>query len=1046
MKKLLFFIFFLCLFCQESLASENDNVLLKTMTDRLVQINNEIGIKEVSYELFLKKIKSLSLPIENKTATSFDFKQYTYFIIQNPLNALKSKQGRFLPYYKLLQTKQMDELALIFGYDAIFLHKHDQAIIYLNYFLKKSKNMRLKQQVWLQTAQSYYRLGKYTDSLMVLETLINEHPLDMKKSSSEFLERIYQMKALNFRQQGRTLLAEQTYMAIVELVEQQKNPVHLAEVKNQMALFYLETGDFAKALDCSIFSCNLLSEMIDKAEKIFFKDKDALEAVYTYSIGLQYLGLIYLQLNQTEEAISYIEKSLEYFELMAARKDLKFKTLVLAKIKYSQCYGYNLLGHLYVREKNYAAAENALHAALEIAEKTNYLRGKIDALTGFGEAAHVKGNIDEALKYFQNALILMDESGHTVDFRVKIPVLIGLGKSLKMTSDFQTAGKFYDQAISLGIENQINFFSWEAYRGKAQICIAMEDDRNAYENFDNAIRIIENTRLSISDEMIRYAYMEDKFSTYDEFIRFLINLEKKNPGKGYKKKAFEIFEKKQARIFLEKIGKSVLERCPEEIEGLIFQRENLENELYFLIRKLSGHQVLSAQFKKEDKIQDLRLRIDQAKIALDEINRKIEAAYPEFYQLRYPQPLQSDELQQQLLKPDELVLVYHVAADTVILWMIDQNNFLCFDLLLTPSDLKKGIDRLYGDLKYESVFDFDVSCRRFAGNSYALSSKLIPEAVRKRFSGKKHLYIVPTGDLYRLPFGTLVTANGKAGPRYLINDIPIAYLSSTALLKIISNQKKQNFSKATLLAFGNPDYSGHGHSDPVSMGTQAKKLKNDLYLNISRAGEKNKRFTALPKTRDEILGIAKVLGIDENSDTLNLGLKASEGHVLQLNRTGELKRYHYLVFACHGILPGEIDDVKEPAIILSQPDPVGDYDGFLTMHEVFELKLNAELTLLSACSTGSGTFQVGEGIRGMTRAFMYAGSGAVAVNLWQVDSTAAGLNSIDLFKYISDGRERSNALRMAKLDMIQKRHGKKYIHPFFWGSMILFGDGRNLRR
>jgi CHAT domain-containing protein len=135
----------------------------------------------------------------------------------------------------------------------------------------------------------------------------------------------------------------------------------------------------------------------------------------------------------------------------------------------------------------------------------------------------------------------------------------------------------------------------------------------------------------------------------------------------------------------------------------------------------------------------------------------------------------------------------------------------------------------------------------------------------------------------------------------------------------------------------------------------------------------------------------------------------------------------------HGVLPGEIDQVTQSALVLS--------DNFLTMADVFGLRLNAALVSLSACNTGRGTRVKGEGVMGLTRAFMYAGTPAVAVTLWSVESLSAKDLDIGFFRYLNTGLPPARALQAIKVQMLQGDLGENYCHPYYWAPFVIFGDG-----
>ena len=127
-----------------------------------------------------------------------------------------------------------------------------------------------------------------------------------------------------------------------------------------------------------------------------------------------------------------------------------------------------------------------------------------------------------------------------------------------------------------------------------------------------------------------------------------------------------------------------------------------------------------------------------------------------------------------------------------------------------------------------------------------------------------------------------------------------------------------------------------------------------------------------------------------------------------------------------------------PALVLSYPEK----DGYLTMGDVFGLQLNADLVSLSACNTGRGAEVKGEGVVGLTRAFMFAGTPAVAVTLWSIESESAKELNVGMYRYLSQKYGRAEALRQIKLALLRGEKGNQYRAPFFWAPLVVFGDGR----
>lgn len=276
---------------------------------------------------------------------------------------------------------------------------------------------------------------------------------------------------------------------------------------------------------------------------------------------------------------------------------------------------------------------------------------------------------------------------------------------------------------------------------------------------------------------------------------------------------------------------------------------------------------------------------------------------------------------------------------------------------------------------------------------------------------KTRLIVLPDGALAALPFSLLSVDTGRYRPFVLqgqVEVVPALRLLGRPALTVQAPAGK------TLLALADPKYPASYSPDELAAANARLVLRGRI------AGL---NFSPLPETRTEVESISRLLG--PQSTTLRLGAEARESFLKQT----DLKPYRYLHFATHGVLAGEVPGLGEPALILAE-EP-GE-DGFLRASEVLDLKLNADLAILSACNTGSGQYVAGEGTIGLSRAFLIAGSKAVIVSLWPVASKETEDLMVGFYAAERDTGDPSAALRKAMLDMRQKRP-----HPMFWAPFIL---------
>jgi len=195
---------------------------------------------------------------------------------------------------------------------------------------------------------------------------------------------------------------------------------------------------------------------------------------------------------------------------------------------------------------------------------------------------------------------------------------------------------------------------------------------------------------------------------------------------------------------------------------------------------------------------------------------------------------------------------------------------------------------------------------------------------------------------------------------------------------------------------------------------------------------RNGELLGYTETEIEVKEIAKTMGVADKPPDVLLSVMANE---TEMRKTG-LEKYKYIHFATHASLPGMIQGINEPFILLGQVENESKDDGFLTLSEVLDLRLNADMVVLSACVTGVGKEVEGEGVANFARAFQHAGVKSVVVSLWEVASDPAVEYMEKFYEYLKAGKSRSEAMRLARNEI-----KAKYPNPFYWAVFILHGEG-----
>lgn len=464
----------------------------------------------------------------------------------------------------------------------------------------------------------------------------------------------------------------------------------------------------------------------------------------------------------------------------------------------------------------------------------------------------------------------------------------------------------------------------------------------------------------------------------------------------------------------------------------------------------------------------LRTDIAQVKADREKLRKEIEQKFPDYAALVNPKPA-TIERTRQLLKPDEVLVSWYFGDKEGFVWAITKtgaSQFHSFPLgrekmAEIVAKLRKSLDP--GVATIDDIPAFDVAL------SHGLY-KTILESVQASLQGKKVMLTVPHAELGQLPLGLLVTKMVDAQPTrakggdfteyrktaWLIKDIAVAQLPSVTALAALRNLPTPPTDRRTFVGFGDPFFSvaqakiaaNNAARATNAMATRGIPLK--LRNTPKTSGVSSAELALLPRlpdTKEELLEIGKALSADPSQDIF-LNKDASVARVMEM----DLSKRKVVMFATHGLVPGELDGLTQPALALSAPDVTGEVkgDGLLTMEKILTLKLNADWVVLSACNTASGEGAGAEAVSGLGRAFFYAGARALLVSNWPVDSEAARMLMTDMFKrqQSQQGQNKAEYLQASMVNMIDTlgsldNKGKNkyaYAHPLFWAPFVVVGD------
>ena len=364
---------------------------------------------------------------------------------------------------------------------------------------------------------------------------------------------------------------------------------------------------------------------------------------------------------------------------------------------------------------------------------------------------------------------------------------------------------------------------------------------------------------------------------------------------------------------------------------------------------------------------------------------------------------------QESLKSDETLLEYVLA----------EPNSFCISVTRTTANLRvlpvgrKEIEKLVQ--RYVDEIRAKKTGAEEAKQLYAFLVQPIPET-----STGKRFIVVPDGILNLLPFEALRNSHGQ----YLLTSAAISYAPSATVLDALRRRDKQQESPRPFLGVGDVAYEnqgGKGNRIPASETLRGRFVR-------SFADFVGMPLHDLPQTREEVESISRIVGKD--AETL-FGASATESAF----KKEPLNQFRVLHLAVHGFADPLYPE--RSALVLGA-DPKAGEDGLLQVREIKKLRLNADLTTLSACDTGVGKLQGEEGVSDLAEAFLAAGSKTVVASLWSADDTFASALMERFYQRLALGEETSSALRGAKLDLLTK-YGEQ-VSPFYWAGFVAIGD------
>ncbi|MGA9768034.1 MAG: CHAT domain-containing tetratricopeptide repeat protein [Blastocatellia bacterium] len=548
---------------------------------------------------------------------------------------------------------------------------------------------------------------------------------------------------------------------------------------------------------------------------------------------------------------------------------------------------------------------------------------------------------------------------------------------------------------------------WGAWFSQARAQRAMGQSESAMKSFRRAITDLEGLwwLVYISTENSAVRFREELQAPYREFVDLLIE-------QGQFEQAYNLAEQAKARATMGIIEARRRADLPKRADPDGKIRESAKTIARLRTQLLSFGLSAEKQAKTKRELSEAEFRMDEARLQAEmEQSRD---------RVIWSPPAKIRQLQEKTLQENEILLEFFMGEERSFAWLITPNE-VSLEILPCRREIEKAI-RQYIEIVNvpPDNIHLERDLEQMREHAKRLFSILFGQ-LSKHISPGQKLIIVPDGILHYLPFETLIQDG-----RYLIEDHEMRYLPSASVLGISSNAKNKTATadKMELLAFADPLFG------PESKKSVQRRAGNK-HLPIARQRQFLRGFqlAPLPRTRDEVEYIASLFPADRQHVYL------SKDSVEERVKQTSLRRYRRLHFATHSLVD-EASPSRSAVVLTLDDDP--DEDGLLEVSEISELDLDCELVVLSACQTGHGQLLSGEGIIGLSRAFLCAGARSVVVSLWNVSDISTAQMMKHFYHSLVDNNSSAAALREAKLRMIESRSEMR--HPYYWGAFVLIGN------
>jgi CHAT domain-containing protein len=664
-------------------------------------------------------------------------------------------------------------------------------------------------------------------------------------------------------------------------------------------------------------------------------------------------------------------------------------------------------------------------------------RLEAQALEGLGRAHLERGEPQLALKRYRESRALAANIG---DHKWELYSLNGIAMAHYELGDHQQALADLGEALDISGRVKSRFETSLTLFNLARVESGLDRIDQALIHIRTSLELAETLRSDVASLDLRASYLASVRKRQELEIDLLMHLAEAGPGRKYDALAFDASERARARSFLDGLAETRAGITEGVSSDLLEREQSIRRSLNAKAQQLTRVQSESG---KSDEASALRREIDAITARHEEIEAQMRAESPRYAGLTQPKPLSLGEVQTLVVNDQSVLLQYFVGENRSYVWAVTHNEIEGF-VLPAREEIDRRVRAFREVLTAPArtpISSLESPSARFA-DARALSKMLLGPV--EGYLSHPRVLIVSDGILNLLPFSALPDPRKPMADARddvpLIAEHELVYLPSASTLALVRSTWKQErrWPKAARV-FADPVFEG----DDPRIGTAARTVvaSRGSTSHPAEAAEPLKRalrdigglgtagVPRLLESRREARDIAAL------APDIDVALDFAANRESAMSAT--LADYRVIHFATHGIIDNYHPELS--GVVLSLFNEKGErQDGFLRLHDIYNLKLPADLVVLSACSTALGKEIVGEGLIGLVRGFMYAGSRRVLASLWKVDDEATSELMTRFYRALFEkGLAPSAALQAAQVELMKT---KRWAHPFYWAGFVLQGE------